>query len=65
MNYLLLHCEIARALWNAIFSLVGLDMPRRVIHLFACCGGLCGSFQSEDDSILPNVSLAEKEMIEV
>jgi hypothetical protein len=48
MNYLLLYCEIACALWSAIFSRVGLAlvMPRRVIDFFACYRGLCGSLQS-------------------
>jgi hypothetical protein len=36
--YLLLYCEIASALWSAIFSHVGLAwvMQRRVVDLFAC-----------------------------
>jgi hypothetical protein len=37
MNHLLLHCGMANALWNAIFSLFGLCwvMPRSVRELFA------------------------------
>jgi hypothetical protein len=37
VDLLLLHCEIASALWSAIFSHVGLAwvMPR-VVDLFAC-----------------------------
>jgi hypothetical protein len=32
------HCDVASALWNAIFTSFGLSwvMPRSVINLFAC-----------------------------
>jgi hypothetical protein len=35
---LLLHCKIASALWNTIFSNEGLVwvMPKRMVDLFAC-----------------------------
>jgi hypothetical protein len=48
MDHLLLHCEIASALWTAIFSYVGLAwvMPRRVVDLFSSWRGLDGSPQS-------------------
>jgi hypothetical protein len=48
VNLLLLHCEIAKTLWNAIFSHVGLAwvMPRRVVNLFACWRRQGGSLQS-------------------
>jgi len=38
MNHLLLHCDVACVLWNAIFSRFSLSwvMPRRVVDLFAC-----------------------------
>jgi len=38
INHFLLHCEVARELWNAIFSLFGVEcvMPRRVIELLDC-----------------------------
>lgn len=38
VEHLLVHCEMTNALWNAIFSLVGLlqVMPRRVVDHFAC-----------------------------
>jgi hypothetical protein len=48
IDHLLLHCEIAIALWSAIFNCVGLAwvMPNRVVDLFACWRGLGGSPQS-------------------
>jgi hypothetical protein len=47
-DHVLLHCEIASALWSAISSRVVLTwvMPRGVIDLFACWRGLGGSPQS-------------------
>jgi len=38
VDHLLLHCEVARVLWNAIFSRFSLSwvMPLRVVDLFAC-----------------------------
>jgi len=44
VNHLLLHCEMACALWNTIFSLVGLAwvMPSQVVDIFACWKGQCG-----------------------
>jgi hypothetical protein len=38
VDHLLLHCEVACALWNAIFSRFSLSwvMPLRVVDLFAC-----------------------------
>jgi hypothetical protein len=38
VNHLLLHCDVASALWNNIFTRFGMYwvMPRRVIDLFAC-----------------------------
>jgi len=38
VDHFLLHCEVARALWNAIFSRFSLSwvMPLRVINLLAC-----------------------------
>lgn len=37
-RYLLFHCEVARVLWNAIFSRFSLSwvMSFRVVDLFAC-----------------------------
>jgi hypothetical protein len=61
VDHLLLHCEIASALWSAIFSRVGLAwvMPKRVVDLFACWRGLGGSPQKcscvEDGFVLPFV----------
>jgi hypothetical protein len=38
VDHLLLHCEVARVLWNAIFSRFSLSwvMPLRVVDLFTC-----------------------------
>jgi len=38
VNHLLLHYEVASALWSAIFNRVGLAwvMPKRIVDLFAC-----------------------------
>ena len=38
VDHLFLHCEVAKALWYAIFSRFGLNwvMPNRVAYLFAC-----------------------------
>jgi hypothetical protein len=38
VDHILLHCEVARALWNAIFSRFNLSwvMSLRVVDLFAC-----------------------------
>jgi hypothetical protein len=47
VDHLLLHCEISIALWNTIFSSVGMDwvMPSQVTDLFACWRALGGRFQ--------------------
>jgi len=47
VDHLLFHCEIASALWNAIFNNVGLAwvMPSRMVDLFACWRALGGRFQ--------------------
>jgi hypothetical protein len=38
VDHLLLHCDVAYALWSALFTRFGLSwvMPRRVLDLFAC-----------------------------
>jgi hypothetical protein len=48
VDHLLLHCEIAMALWNTFFSCIGLAwvMPRQVVDFFVCWRGSCGSLQS-------------------
>jgi hypothetical protein len=44
VDHFLLHCDMASALWNTFFSLVGLAwvMPCRVVDLSACWKGLYG-----------------------
>ena len=44
VDHLLLYCEMASALWNTIFSLVGLAwvMSSGVVDLFACWKGQFG-----------------------
>jgi hypothetical protein len=38
VDHIFLYCDVASALWNALFSRFGMSwlMPRRVIDLFAC-----------------------------
>jgi hypothetical protein len=38
VDYLLLYCEVACAIWNVFFNRFGLSwvMPRRVVDLYAC-----------------------------
>jgi hypothetical protein len=38
VDRLLLHCDVASALWNSLFTRFGLSwvMPRRAMDLFAC-----------------------------
>jgi hypothetical protein len=50
VDHLLLHCEIASALWSAIFSLVGLAWvtPKRVVDLFACWRGFGRQFSKRN-----------------
>jgi hypothetical protein len=38
VDHLLLHCDVAYALWSTLFTCVSMSwvMPRRVIDLFAC-----------------------------
>ena len=44
VNHLLLHCPVARELWNMIFSLFGISwvMPRGVVDLISCWNGCKG-----------------------
>jgi hypothetical protein len=48
VGHLLLHCEIAYALWSPIFDLYGLQwvMLWRRVDLFACWRGQSGSSQN-------------------
>jgi hypothetical protein len=72
MDHLLIHCEIASALWNAIFNSVGLTwvMPSQVVNPSLLIGKckvvglrlMC----MEDDTILPYlVSLEGKKRWEL
>jgi hypothetical protein len=44
VDHLLLHCEVASALWNYIFTLFGIEwvMPRRILDLLKSWGGSFG-----------------------
>lgn len=61
MDHLLLHCEIASALWSDFFNWVGLPwvMPKRIVALFYLWRGLGGSLQNqsivEDGFYLPEL----------
>jgi hypothetical protein len=48
VDYLLLHCEMASTLWNAIFSLVGLAwvIPCQVVDLYDCWKEQFGRLQN-------------------
>jgi hypothetical protein len=44
INYLLLHCEVARELWSYVLSLFGVElvMPRQVLDLLTSWGAVGG-----------------------
>jgi hypothetical protein len=44
MDHLVLHCAMARDLWDMVFSLFRIQwaMPRRVVDLLACWQGRLG-----------------------
>ena len=44
INHLLLHCEVASALWNYIFTLFRIEwvMSRQILDLLTCWGSLVG-----------------------
>ncbi|KAG2705002.1 hypothetical protein I3760_05G032400 [Carya illinoinensis] len=46
-DHLLLHCEVVKVLWDAIFSRLGIAwvMPKRVIDLLSCWRGIRGNRQ--------------------
>jgi hypothetical protein len=48
VNHLLLHCPVARDLWNMIFSLFGISwvMPRGVVDLISCWNGCIGRHEA-------------------
>jgi hypothetical protein len=43
-GHLLLHCEVAGASWNYIFTLFRIEwvVPRRILDLLICWGGSVG-----------------------
>ncbi|KAG6679633.1 hypothetical protein I3842_13G002800 [Carya illinoinensis] len=49
-DHLLLHCEAVTALWDDIFTRLGLAwvMPRKVVDLLACWRGIRGKGQIAD-----------------
>ena len=48
VNHLLLHCPVARELWNMIFSHFGISwvMPRGVVELISCWNGCKGRHET-------------------
>lgn len=36
VDHLLIHCELAKALWNGVFHRVGLSQPMKGVDLLAC-----------------------------
>ena len=48
INHLLLHCPVARDLWNLVCSLFGVSwvMPRGVVDLLFCWNGSLGSHEA-------------------
>ena len=66
-DHLLLHCEVASALWNYIFTLFGLEwvMPRQILDLLTSWGGSfgCGLVNGsmEDGPVVRNVAYLEGE----
>jgi hypothetical protein len=64
VDYHLLNCEMADALWNIIFSLVGLAwvIPSRIVDLFAYWKGQCVASVCcfvEDDLVVPYIVYVE------
>jgi len=61
VDHLLLHCEVAHALWNAIFSRFSLSlvMPLRVVDLFTWWS-LLECYCVGDGFFLPFVVLVER-----
>jgi hypothetical protein len=50
VNHLLLHCEVARALWSMVFSIFAVTwvMPRAVVELLACWRGQRGNISAKE-----------------
>ena len=45
VDHLLLHCEVACALWNILFNCFGLSwvIPSQIVDLFACWWTICST----------------------
>jgi hypothetical protein len=55
VDHLLLHCEVACAIWNVFFKRFGLSwfMPRQVVDLFACWWTTSNTQSAVDWKMMP------------
>jgi hypothetical protein len=65
VDHLLLHFEVACAIWNVFFSRIGLSliMPRQVVDLYACWWTASNTLEYccvEDGAFVPFVVFMEE-----